>query len=473
MTIVARRTGVALTAVLAPLLCGWVIVVQPSSIRLLVAAGLVLCGVVVAAQSPRSSMMLVLAFLPFLALLRRLLLEYTTWSAWDPILLVAPVVLGVVLVRAFVLERREPLPDAISKLVAALVLLSGIQAFNPRGGSVTAGAAALLYTAVPLLWFFAGREFATRRSLQSLFTWIVLAGGAIASYGLVQTWNGLPSWDRVWVEQTNYAALRIGTTIRAFGTFSSAAEYASFLGAVLVIAIAFALCRRLYLLAFVPLVAVAVFYDSSRGILFTTVAGVIAVVAARTGSLRRATLTLVVCLAALAAVFAFGESAIQQTAATSTDPLVSHQLSGIASPLGSASTLPIHLSMVRQGFTKGILDPIGHGIATTTVAGSRLNGSGGSTEADVSDAFVAYGTVGGIAYLALVLLVLRRALRRAVQTRGVVELASLGLLVTLAGQWLNGGFYALPPLLWAVIGFVVADESRVELDLSNPQERLA
>jgi hypothetical protein len=74
----------------------------------------------------------------------------------------------------------------------------------------------------------------------------------------------------------------------------------------------------------------------------------------------------------------------------------------------------------------------------------------------VSNAFVGLGTVGGLAYLALVIVVFRAALMLAVQRSDAVSLAVLGTLVVALGQWLNGGFYAVSPLIWFIAGFVVA-----------------
>jgi hypothetical protein len=455
--LVARRIGLTAALVAVSALIGAELIRQPSLTRLLAAACIGLCGVVLAMQWPRTAVLTTLALLPFLAVLRRLLLEFTPWKSTDPLLLLAPAVVVLVLGRLYVLEGRELARGRIGKLVLFLVLLSFLQALNPRGGGVSAGAAALLFTAVPLCWFFVGRELGTPRLLQALYAWIVVSATAIGVYGLIQTWSGLPSWDQMWVKQTGYAALNVGNVIRAFGTFSSAAEYASFLGIGIVVSVAFALAGRPYLLPALPLLAVAVFYESSRSILVTTVFATLAIVAARTGSLRRAALTLALCLGAVALAFVYWRGALQQTALTSRDPLVSHQLSGLANPFNqNTSTLPSHLGLLENGFKKGVLDPFGQGIASTTLAGNQLGSGSTSTEIDVSNVFVGYGTFGGFAYVAVVLLALRYALQQAVERRDAVSLAALGMLIAVFGQWLNGGYYAVSPLIWFTIGFLVA-----------------
>ena len=458
VTHVARRASGALLLVFISAFVGAELIKQPSFIRFIAAGCLGVCAVVGATQWPRVAVGVTLVLLPYLALGRRLLLEFTPWKSTDPLLLIAPIVLVLVVLRLFLIEQRPLGGDRISKLIVFLLALTFLEAFNPRGGGLSAGSAALLFTAVPLLWFFAGRELATRRALQIIFAGVVVSGCLIAAYGIAQTRDGMPSWDRMWVNQTGYSALHIGNVIRAFGTFSSSAEYAAFLGIALIVAVAFALDRRPYLLPAVPLLAYALFYESSRGIVVTTVLAVLVVLAAKTGSLRRAVIVFVVCLSALVIGLILERGALQ-AASTSSNPLVSHQLGGFAHPLNSnQSTLPVHFAMFKNGLKSGLFDPIGYGIASTTEADRLGNPQAVSTEVDLSNEFVAEGTFGGLAYLAVVLLVLASALRNAVARRDAVSLAALGVLVALLGQWLNGGYYALSPLIWFVIGFLVAEE---------------
>jgi hypothetical protein len=457
----ARRTSGVLLVVICAAYVGAELIRQPALIRFIAAGCIGLSAVVAATQWPRFALVATLALLPYLAISRRLLLEFTPWKSTDPMLVLAPAVLALVLIRLYLIERRPLGGDRISNLMLILLGLTFLEVFNPRGGGLSAGAAALLFTAVPLLWFFAGRELGTRRSLRILFTLLVVSASLIAVYGLVQTWDGLPSWDQMWVNQSGYAALAIATLTRAFGTFSSAAEYASFLGIALVTAVAFALDRRPYLLPAVPLLAVALFYESGRAIIVTTCVAVVVVVAARTGSLQRAAVTLVVLLAGVVLALVLARGALQ-SASSSSDPLVSHQVGGLLHPLNQKqSTLPAHLGLLVNGFKRGVFDPIGYGIASTTLAGSKLGSPDATTtEIDLSNEFVATGTFGGLAYLAILVLVLMAALRNAVERRDAVSLSILGMLVAIFGQWLNGGYYAVAATVWFSIGFLVAAERR-------------
>ena len=458
---VARRISALFALVVCSAFLGAELIRQPTYIRFLAAACIGLAAVIAAMQWPRAALVATLLLLPYLALTRRLLLEFTPWKSTDPMLLVAPAVLLLVLARLFILERRPLVDNRLAKLVLFVVAITLLEAVNPRGGGIKAGVGALLFTAVPVLWFFAGEGLATRHSMRILLAGTVLSASLISIYGLAQTWDGMPSWDRIWTTQTGYAALSVGQDIRAFGTLSSAAEYGTFLGAGIAIAIAFALDRRPYLLPTVPLLAVALFYESSRGTLVATVVAVLVVLAARTGSMRRAAVSLVGLLAIVVVALVIGRGALL-SASSSSNALVAHQVSGFAHPLNSTqSTLPSHLTLIENGFTHGALDPIGHGIGSTTLAGSRLgNSQTGSSELDLSNAFIATGTFGGLAYLALVFTALAAMLRQAVIRRDAVSLAVLGMGVAALGQWENGGFYALSPLIWFAVGFTAMAHGR-------------
>jgi hypothetical protein len=458
VAVATRRTlPVAGTALLA-LLVGGQLARDPSSVRLITAACIGICACIAATQWPDRAVVAMLLLLPFLALSRRLLLDFTGWDSTDPLLLVAPAVLGMVLLRLFVLEQRELARDGTSKLVLIVIALTLLQVANPRGGGLVAGVGALLFTAVPLSWYFVGRELARPRLLRTLFSALVVAAGLVAVYGLNQTWRGLPTWDQEWIRQTGYAALYIGDVIRPFGTLSSAAEYAHLLGIGTVVSIAFAVRGHFHLVPALPLLAVALFYASARAVVATTLFAVIVVLAARTGSMRRAVLAVVACTVGFVLAFTFARGTLQETAASSSDPLVSHQLAGLADPFNEdTSTLSMHLTMFQEGIRSGLLDPFGHGITSTTLAGAEFGSEeAASTEVDVSNAFVGLGTVGGLAYLALVIVVFRAALIVAVHRSDAVSLAVLGTLVVALGQWLNGGFYAVSPLIWFIAGFVVA-----------------
>ncbi len=66
--------------------------------------------------------------------------------------------------------------------------------------------------------------------------------------------------------------------------------------------------------------------------------------------------------------------------------------------------------------------------------------------------FSALGLAGGVVYVVIIVLGLLTALRYWRRSRNRVALALLGILVVGLGQWLNGGHWAMDPLLWFCIG---------------------
>ena len=71
---------------------------------------------------------------------------------------------------------------------------------------------------------------------------------------------------------------------------------------------------------------------------------------------------------------------------------------------------------------------------------------------DVSNMFVSLSPVGGIVYIILICYVLKYAVLLLRKTRSPMSVAIMGLLLTQLSQWLNGGLYAIAPIVWFCIG---------------------
>jgi hypothetical protein len=462
-SIALERTGSvarAGTAVLVAVALG-IAIAGATEVRVVVASVALFILLPLAIAAPTNALVLTLSALPFLALIRRMLLDFEPWRTADPLLLVAPVAVVVLLIKLFVIERRELGGDRLSTLALAVLVVTVLQSVNPRGGSLTAGLTALLFAAVPLLWFFVGRELVDDAALERALKLVIPIGLVAASYGLIQTHIGLPHWDASWVSSSGYGALQVGNRIRAFGTFSSAAEYATYLSVVIVVCSTFAYRLRLLPLAIVPLIAVALFLDSSRAIVVVTFAALVIVAGARTGRVTgMIALTGIAVLGAVLAVKATG-SHLQARAAATNNPLVTHQVDGLVNPFDpQQSTLLLHVQGLEKGVTSGFHSVLGQGIAATTLAGSKLGGNAQTTELDISDAFVGLGLGGGLLYLAFVLAALWSAARVALRRRDALSLAVLGILVLTLGQWLNGGYYAVSALVWVMLGWLASTGHR-------------
>jgi O-antigen/teichoic acid export membrane protein len=433
----------------------------PAAHRGILAAALVAALALVAWRQPGTAATLTLLFLPFLALIRRLLISDSGWSSFDPLLLVGPL-MAVVLVHRLVLAERRPIaPDRTSMLVLALIALSVAEVLNPDGGGASIGAVGLLFLAAPLLWFFVGREVGSEGRLQGLLTAVVVVAAPIGLYGLLQGQLGMPSWDRAWLAlNTGYQALNVGTAaIRPFATFSSFSEYSRWLAVAMVIAVAFAMHRRPRLLWAMPLVVPALVLSAVRESAVLGILGLIAMAGLRTRRAGRATVIVLVSVAVLLAGGKVFGGALTGAASQSGNALLAHQVAGLVDPTStdqSTSTLGIHWKLALSGIEQGFTHPLGQGPGAVNIASQQLTGAAQPTditEIDVSDAFVALGLLGGGLFLALLWTAFRRVAANYVARPTAAGLAAFGILVAELGQWLSGGDYALTPLLWFVLGW--------------------
>lgn len=423
---------------------------------------------------PRAAVVLTFLYLAVLGELRRGLIPVIGWSPRDILLLIAPAAAGLLVGRALLDKAIRP-GALLGRGVLLLLLVMGLQIFNPRQGGLSVGLAGMLFSVAPLAWFWIGQAYATPAFLQRLFYRLVLpVAVAAALLGLYQTVIGFLPFEKEWIDisrRSGYAALSVRGTIRAVSFFPSSAEYASYLlTAVALLWAAFFQGRRRTLVLIAALSA-AVFLIGSRGaVLFVLVPPV--VLWAIQGRTRAVWLPRVA-LATAAGVVALvvGLSQIDDTdprerGLTAQDPtqvLLLHQKEGLLDPFDAeSSTGGIHLRLILDGFRSGFTNPLGNGLGSVTLAGARFGSSGQSSEWDMSNAFISLGLVGGALYLALVGLVLLTATRFWWTQRSLVALAIVGLLVVNIGQWLNGGHYAVAALIWFTIGALDRFQTQAE-----------
>jgi hypothetical protein len=440
-------------------------------IRLVIGLAFAMLLITLTLMRPSLGVLATFTYLVFMAMLRRMLLPVAPWISADPMLLVPPLVATVLILKAFVIDKHRWAPDAISKLVIVVLLMTFAEVLNPAGGGIGAGIAGLMFMAVPLLWFFVGREYLRAADIDRLLALIVVLGTVVAAYGLWQIEVSDPPWDVLWLNTpgaSNYSSLFLGGSARAFGTFSSFGEYALFLSAALTTAIYFCLRGRMIAALPIPLLGVALFLSSGRSALITAALAVVVMIGLRTGRPQTALLVTVASLVLAFGALHFGAAAIS---GSSSNALVAHQIGGIANPLDpNSSTLLTHLALVVAGVKSSVSHPAGLGTAVTNPAAGAITqnptsdtgfdgipavGQGSSaTEVDISNAFVAFGFAGAV-YLVLVALILWTAIRNYFRGRREM-LPIIGLLIVGAGQWAIGGDYALSALMWLVIGVVAA-----------------
>jgi hypothetical protein len=280
----------------------------------------------------------------------------------------------------------------------------------------------------------------------------------IAVYGLGQSVFGLLPWDRSWVNVAGYTALHVGNSLRPFGTFSSNAEYAAYLAIAIVVAVAMAFGRRRVAVMAVPILAVAVLVASIREVVIATLIAIAVMLGLKAiGDWPRLALILAGIGGLVVALWTFGP-VIETGARAAGNPLLVHQVGGLLHPFDpDQSTLPLHWDRIVAGLSSAVDHPLGSGTAVTTLAASKLGAQAVPTDVDVANVFVSLGIPGGGLYVAMLVAIAWKTLALYRATRQVVVLGVVGVLIVTLGQWLNGGEYAVAPLVWFLVGWITAE----------------
>ncbi|MGI8425562.1 MAG: sugar transferase [Actinomycetota bacterium] len=420
-----------------------------------VLAGLLCLGALtVGFLRPSAALLATFTWLPMVGIVRRLPLFAVPATSVNPLLIVAPVAAGVLLVVS--LRRGTGRLNLFASAVLAMSIAIFFSAFNPLQGGLKVGFGGVFLSLTPLLWFWIGRGFVYPDLLGRL-SGLILAVAVLAGlYGLAQTLVGFPSFDQAWILDKGYAALNVGGTIRAFGGFSSSAEYATFLGiGLVVLAVSAKRMRPLTVAASGLVLLSALFLNSSRGIVGLAVLALVVVVLAR----RHVAAWKTVAFGAMALIaLSLGARmmSLVPVGDTGLGALIQHQVGGLADPFDETkSTLGIHTNMVSSGIAQVLDHPLGYGAGAVTIASQKFGGKNiGSTEVDFSNAAVALGVPGLVLFTFIAIAGALLAYEAARRKPNLATLAALGILTVTALQWLNGGQYAVAPLPWLFLGWL-------------------
>ena len=198
----------------------------------------------------------------------------------------------------------------------------------------------------------------------------------------------MPPWDIAWLNIGGYNALRITSEvtsqgiIRPFGTFSSSAEYASYLSIAIGVAVAMVLRGRLLALAAVPLLAWALFLESSRGPVLLVLVAVILLIGLRTTKPWAAIAIVAIGLGGGVAAASLLGQGLQDSAVGSANPLIIHQVGGLLHPFDpNQSTLTGHVKQLTDSFVGALRQPLGTGTGFCRQSG-RLGSGAVSRSAD-------------------------------------------------------------------------------------------
>lgn len=182
-----------------------------------------LTALVISLEAGLTAMIL---FEPFRGLLRRAQYLIVPYSQNEPIHLVTPIVTFFAL--AYVLSRHKLEVFRATPLATKVTILAAIcflQIFNPIQGGIEVGLVGAMYYLVPMAWFYFGqatdREFVPR-----ILRLIVVLALVTSLYGVYQLAFGYPSFEQVWLENTDkYGSIWVYDIQRALATFSNSEEW--------------------------------------------------------------------------------------------------------------------------------------------------------------------------------------------------------------------------------------------------------
>lgn len=441
--------------------------------QLAVAIILITAGAALVLLRPDTAVIATLVYLLFLGDIRRIVSQRAGMAAQDPLLVVGPVVVGLLFLR-LLFERRIRPDTALAKMVMGLMIFMALEVLNPAQGGLTVGVAGAMYYIVPLLWFWAGRSLPSEKVAGVLVRVIFpVVAGLAAVLGLYQTFYGYLSFEAHWVREqiaNGFAAMVIsGSVVRAFSFFTSPAEYALYLGlGVVCCAAPLVVGRRRLVSLLIPLIVWAMFLASVRAAMVLAGLAVLVMV-----SLTGRNSEQMVTRAFLAVVLGggamyLGLQRLQDMGGSSDrlEVLKDHTVSGLLNPGESSATG--HFQIAVWGIEEGLKNPLGGGLGSTTMAGSKLGAHGGAGyENDVSNMCAALGVFGGILYVAVILVVLHTLFITWRDRRSFVALVAFGILISQLGYWVEAGHYALGPICWFLIGSV--DRATVTAVVEQPQ----
>lgn len=419
-------------------------------------ASLIFLAIAISIRKPVAVLYAVVVYLPFMGFIRRLLVPELGWSSFDPFVLLAPVTVLLLgsywFYHYFVLRDIQMTDTRLFKWIRWLILIDLLEMVNPLQHGITVGLSGVIFYVVPLFWMVLSRFYFDLRIIRLIIVTVFVTGIILALYGLKQTYFGFYPFEQDWVKITGYVALYVGSKLRALSTPDNPQEYAVYLSMAIAVGWVYVLRGRpltkVIGLLGISVMAFALFMESARGpIVLSTIAIAIAsIMNARTARSRY--VVSVIVSAIITVIFI----QLGHIPATSTNPLISHQLQGLSHPLNQQdSSLVGHSQRMYGGIIDGIKMPIGRGLGSTTIAASKFNSVDVGTEVDISNTFLSDGIVGGVIYVLIILQSFLLALRN-VKTEPKLALMMLGILIASIGQWLNGGLYSTSAITWIVIG---------------------
>lgn len=430
-------------------------------LRIVAALSLAAIFGIPAVSNPKRAMAMMFGFLPFLGVFRRVLVPATGFSSLDPLLLVSSAIIFVILVTLLISGRANLGGTVLARMVFWLLLIGLLQVFNPAQGNLFVGLTGVMFVLVPIMCFFIGRSIADREMIAKMQRWMIFVGVIAGAYGLYQVLVGFPGFEQAYLAKAGFGGLYVGSAIRPFSTFVNPLEYATYLNFAVMTALAYLVYRkgikRYWIYAALGFMVYSGYLIGSRGFIVLAVVGSIVLMGLRA---RRAIVALTLIGLMIGGILFFtstrggGDIQADETA-TAAQQLQERNRVALLDPLDERrSTLRQHYRGVKDGLIFAFTQqPFGLGTGATGRGSQKFgDGRSSSTELDLSDATIAFGVVGGSLYLLIIPLALLQLVRMRNLLPGPMFPAILGMGLVSFGQWLNGGNYAVAPLIWFMLG---------------------
>jgi len=399
------------------------------------------------ALSPRLAIVVTFIYLAIMGDLRRYLVTNAGVTTNDPMLLVGPVVLVLLLLTAL-LKGQISFRSEISKPLLLLVILMCLEILNPLQGGVYIGIAGALFFLVPVLWFWVGQAFGSSEFLQKVLKRVVVPIAVAASLlGLTQAFFGFLHYEARWFHLMTESSIH--PDIRPFSFFCSWGEYPFYVATGLLVVLVPLFQGRIRISAvFAPLFILALLIQSVREPIFESILA-LAVLWSVIGARSRAAMggRLVVGLLVGGGLLVVAMTQLKEVdAPDEVKAQIDHTTDGVLEIQNSSAGG--HVDMIGAGMVLGITNPIGYGLGYPSVQAA----GGYSSEIDFSDVFVACGVGGGVLNLYIMFIVIRTVIRFWRGQRDPFALYVLAILMLELGHWTAGGLYAVSPLTWFAIG---------------------
>lgn len=447
--------------ILGAIFLGNQVIAGGAVLRIVSALAVLVAFIVPALEHPKSAMYMLFSWLPFLGIIRRVLVPATGYTSLDPLLLISSAVVIIILLTLLFTGKAEMGGSPLSFMVFLFLMIGLLQVFNPAQGGIFVGLTGVMFVLVPVMCFFIGRSVADPETLAKLQRYMIFVGVIAGAYGLFQVYIGFPGFEQAYLAKAGFGGLYVGSAIRPFSTFTNPLEYSLYLSFCVMTTLSYLIYKRnmskFLLLGALGFMVYAGYMIGSRGFIYSTVVGAIILLGSRARNM-------IVAFFMIAAIFGgvflvtssqTGSDGIVDENATAAQTLQERQNAALLDPTDpTKSTLGVHYKGVKEGLVYAFTEePFGLGTGSTGRGSTKFgDGRSSSTELDISDAAISFGIVGGLLYMGIIVLAGWQLFRMRTLFSGPMWPAVMGMAVVSFGQWLNGGNYAVAPLIWFMLG---------------------